>query len=134
MDTFIQVNIVIPNVPGSIAKVTDKLRAANVNIIALSCTEGKPSSVFHIVVDDTETAKLVLQPEYKISTSEVLSFRMKNKPGAIASIGRVCAGAGLNIRNIYATTLGKEAAVFATFNEENLPKAKEMFKKWTPPV
>lgn len=105
--TDLQLNIWLPNVPGELAKLTDKLRAADVNIDAVFCTEKEKDSILHLIVDDIETAKIILKPYAKVTTSDVLTFEMKNKPGAIAHIARMCAGGNVNIRQIYATTSGK---------------------------
>jgi hypothetical protein len=124
MQRAVQVNITMPNVPSSLAKVGDKLRAADVNISAISCTEGKTSTTIHLIVDDVETAKLVLKDLGTTTTTEVLAVKMKNTPGAIASIGRALAAADINIGVIYATTCGKEAMVYVT-----VPDATEALRK-----
>ncbi len=126
MESEVQVNITMPNVPSSLAKVGDRLRAADVNISAITCTEGKNNTVIHMIVSDVETAKLVLKELGPVTTTDVLGFRMKNKPGAIAGIGRSCAAAGINIGMIYATTCGKAAMVYVTVQnpEESLEKMK----------
>jgi hypothetical protein len=126
METAVQVNITMPNVPSSLAKVGDTLRSADVNIDAISCTEGAKQTVIHLIVDDHETAKIVLKSLGTVSTTPVLCFRMRNTPGAIANIGRAMAAADINIGIIYATTCGKEAMVYVTVPDvkEALAKAK----------
>lgn len=129
MHTATQVTIVLPNIPSSLAKVGDLLRSANVNILAISCREGQPETAIHLVVDDPETAKIVLKPLGKVTLTEVLAFLVKNKPGAIASIGRAFAGAGINIQTIYATATGKEAMAYVAVDD---PKsAIAALKPWT---
>ncbi len=128
MQTAVQVNIAMPNVPSSLAKVGDKLRASNVNISAISCTAGTTHTAIHLIVDDVETAKIVLKELGQVTVTDVLAFKMKNKPGAIAAIGRACAAANLNIHMIYATTCGKEAMVYVAV--EDLAKAMESLHTW----
>ncbi|TSC57412.1 MAG: hypothetical protein Greene041619_1183 [Candidatus Peregrinibacteria bacterium Greene0416_19] len=123
-----QVSITMPNVPSSLAKVGDRLRAASVNISAISCTEGPQQTIIHLIVDDMETAKIVLKELGAVTITEVLAFKMKNFPGAIASIGREFAAADINIRNIYATTCGKEAMVYVVV--EDVQAAMELWKRW----
>ena len=123
-----QVNIRMPNVPSSLAKVGDKLRSADVNIDAIACTEGPSQTVIHMIVNDPETAKLVLKDIGAVTSTPVLALKMRNTPGAIANIGRGCAAMGINIRMIYATTTGKEAMVYVTV--EDVPAAIEGLKKW----
>ncbi|MFA6039269.1 MAG: hypothetical protein WCV62_00890 [Candidatus Peribacteraceae bacterium] len=128
MGTAIQLNVPLPNAPGNLAALSDLLRTAEVNINAISLSEGKVSSMAHLIVDDPETAKMTLQPQYKVTVTPVLSFRMKNKPGAIALIARACAAAKLTIRTIYATAYGKEAAVYVAVDD--IVKAQELLKTW----
>ena len=128
MKTDVQVNITVPNAPSSLAKVCDALRSANVNILAIACTEGAPSTIIHLIVNDFETAKIVLKPLGKVSTTEVVSFVVQNKPGAIASIGRAFAGAGINIKNIYSSAIGREGKVYVIV--EDCKKAMEALKPW----
>ncbi len=128
MQPALQVNVAMPNVPSSLAKVCDKLRSSDVNITAITCTEGKERTIIHLIVNDPETAKIVLKDLGEVSTTFVLGFQMKNKPGAIATLGRACSVAGINIHNIYATTFGKEAMVYVSV--ENIEEAVKALKKW----
>lgn len=126
METALQINVGIPNHPGALARMSDMLRAADVNIDALFCTDGEKESVVHLIVDDVETAKLVLRKVGEVTTTEVLACKVKNKPGAIAQLARLCAGAGINIRHIYGTSLGKEAMAYLAVDE--IEKAKKALK------
>ncbi len=114
MELVTQVTVVMPNVLSSLAKVGDKLRASEVNIEAISVTEGKDKSAIHLIVSDPETAKIVLRNLGTVTATDVLALKMKNTTGAIADIGRALAAAGINIGMIYATTCGKEAMVYVT--------------------
>jgi hypothetical protein len=125
-----QVNVVVSNVIGSLAALGDKLRAADVNINAISCTQGGSKTLVHLIVDEPEDAMMMLQPLYKVTTSEVFAFKMKNKPGSIASIARACAAADISIVNMYATTCGrgKDAIVYVIVDD--IAKAREQMKTW----
>jgi hypothetical protein len=107
-----QLSIGIPNTIGSMAHMTDMLRAADVNIDALFCTEGVPTTTVHLVTDDPETAKMVLAKIGPVTTMDVISLDMPNKPGSIAHVARKCAGAGVNIKHMYATSTGKGATLY----------------------
>lgn len=102
------------------------LRSADVNIEALFCTRESEETSVHVVVDDPETAKMVLRDIGEVSTKDVLAIPIKNKPGAIANIARVCAGQSINIEHIYATSFGKDAMVYLDVND--LEKAREVLK------
>lgn len=108
-----QLSIGLPNSPGSLAHMSDMLRAADVNIEALFCAEGPQTTTVHLVVDDPETAKMVLQKIGPVESATILAIQIANKPGSIAQVARKCAGAGINIRHIYATSSnGKGALVY----------------------
>jgi hypothetical protein len=123
-----QVNIVVPNMPSSLAKVSDRMRAAEVNIEAITCTEGPTHTIIHLIVNDAETAKLVLKEMGSVSSREVIAIRIRNTPGAIAQIARACAAADINIRMIYSTAAGKESLVYLSI--ENVTKAIELLRQW----
>ncbi len=126
MSTVLQLTINLPNSPGALARTSDMLRAADVNIDALSCTEGPKETLVHLVVDDPETAKMVLRPINDVAAREIIAYKVSNKPGAIADLARKCAGGGINIRHIYATSLGKEAMCYV--DVDDLEKAKKALK------
>lgn len=132
MTPALQLNIAMPNAPGNLARLSDALRSADVNISAISCTEGTDHSTVHLIVSDTATAKLVLSPLGKVSTSDVLAFRVKNRPGALAAITRACAGAGFNIRNMFSTSIGAEAMVYIVVDDP--VKAEAYFRRWKDPL
>lgn len=124
VETALQLNVGIPNHPGALARLSDMLRSADVNIEALFCTDGEKESVVHLILDDVEMAKLVLREIGNVTTTEVLACKIRNKPGAIAQLARLCAGAGINIRHIYATSLGKEAMAYLAVDDiEKVKKA-----------
>lgn len=126
MRTVTELTITLPNNPGALARTSDMLRAADVNIEALSCTEGPEETLVHLVVNDPETAKIVLRPISEVIETEIVAYKVHNKPGAIADLARKCAGGGINIRHIYATSLGKEAMCYV--DVDDLERAKKALK------
>ena len=117
MEKASQIDVTMPNVPNSLARVGDKLRSVGVNISAITCTEGPTNSTIHLIVDDPVTAKAALDEFGEIEMVDVLLFKMKNKPGAIGQIGRALGAADVNIRNMYATTWGKDATVYVSVDD-----------------
>ena len=126
MRTATQLNVEMANASGSFARLCDSLRGADVNIDAVCCSEGKELSIIHMIVSDTETAKHVLQDVGTVTSEEILAFDKQNEKGAIYNIVRPLAGAGVNIRNLYATTHGAgEATVYVVVDD--VEKAKTLF-------
>ena len=128
MEAVTQISIAMPNVPSSLAKVGDKLRAANVNIIGITCAEGHPHSIINLIVDDPETAKIVLRELGTVTSRTVISVALKNKPGSVAAVARECAAAGLNIHNFYTSMSGKEGVAYV--DTDNAEQALELIKAW----
>lgn len=126
MKVVLQLSIQLPNTPGALARMSDALRAADVNIEALFCTRESEVTGVHVVVDDPETAKMVLRDIGDVTTLDVLALPIKNKPGAIAHIARMCAGHQINIDNIYATSSGKDAIVYLIVDD--IETAKKVLK------
>lgn len=126
MKKVLQLSIGLPNSPGSLAHMSDMLRAADVNIDALFCTEVAQETAVNLIVDDAETAKMVLGKIGPVTVTEVLMMETQNKPGTIAQLARKCAGAGINIRHIYAVSSGKGAMVYLA--TEKLDEAAEVLK------
>lgn len=130
MESVTELTIAMPNVPSSLAMVGDRLRSAGINISAISCTEGHPKTLIHLILDDTDTAKIVLRELGEVTTAEVVACRVKNKPGSIAQIGRDFAAAGINIRYIYSTTCGRDGEAMLYAAVDDTAKAIEMLNKW----
>lgn len=106
--TVIQLSILLPNIPGSIARARDALTRADVRIKAMTCSEGGESSWVHLIVDDPEEARKALEPLGKVSEAEVYAIRsQKRLHEAIADITRDFASRNVNIRNLYSTTEGE---------------------------
>ncbi len=127
MKIAIQLSIRLPNTPGALARMSDALRAADVNIEALYCTKGAADTSVHLVVNDPETAKMVLMTMSPVDERQVLAIPIKNQPGSIAHIARMCAGHQINIEHIYATSFGrKDAMVYLDVSD--LEKARKALK------
>ncbi|MBP9773200.1 MAG: hypothetical protein KBD00_01050 [Candidatus Peribacteraceae bacterium] len=126
MKQVTQISIVLPNVPSSLAKVCDAMRAAQVNIEAMHCNEGIDKSRINMIIDDVETAKMVLSSFGEVIVTPVFEVRLKNQPGSIASVARACAGASLNIRFLYLTSHGKETIGY--IQVDDMEKAKMVLK------
>lgn len=126
MKVAIELSIALPNHPGALARMSDMLRAADVNIEAMFCREDEKDTSVHLVVNDPETAKMILRQIGEVQEESVVAYTVKNKPGTIADLARKCAGAGINIRHIYASSAGKEAMCYLAVDD--IEKAKKALR------
>ncbi|MEK7557079.1 MAG: ACT domain-containing protein, partial [Patescibacteria group bacterium] len=89
--------------------------------------------VEHLVVDDAEAAKAALEAlGKKVSMSEILQFHCSDdRPGVIAAIARKLGDAGINIDNIYYSSIGRgqPAKVYVWVAKENFANALQVSKE-----
>ena len=130
METVTQVDVTVPNSPNSLAVVSDALRSADVNIEALSCTQGTPNTTIHMVVDDPEAAKDALSSVGEVTLTDVLEFEMKNEVGAVGNAARALGSSEVNVQYLYASTPRKQGSTMVYVSVDSLPKAKEALMTW----
>lgn len=127
MNQTTQLDVSMPNKPGSMLKVCRALQKSHINIEAIFCSEGTEYSTIHLIVNDISKAEPVLKKLGNVSETPVFTFEMKNRPGAILSIARMCSDAGINIRNVYATTDGDNAMVYVSVDDTE--RFKNLYQK-----
>lgn len=90
------------NRPGNLARLTEILAQAGINIEALSAFGFDGEGLVRVIVDDADGARRVLD-EAGLSSEEfqVLKAVMPNSPGEFAAIARRLADAGINIDAVY---------------------------------
>ncbi|MEK7556811.1 MAG: ACT domain-containing protein [Patescibacteria group bacterium] len=109
-----QVSVLLANVPGELAKITQALADAGVSVRGLCRTElGREKLTDHFIVDKVAQAKKVFaRLKKKVSTTEILAFSCpEDRRGVLVSIARVLGDASINIENIFVSTPGNAAAV-----------------------
>ncbi len=126
VSTIEQINLHVPNIPGMLARVSDALRSAEINIEAICCMDRGEASSIHLILDDIDSAVILLQKIGSVTREPVLAFQEVNKPGAISQIARACAGGNVNIRGMYATTYGKKEAMVYVMVDD-VEKARAIF-------
>jgi len=116
----------LPNRPGELAKLTEALRQAKVNIRTIS-TESK-SEIVRLVTEDPEKSRESLRKAgLEFSERNVLVATLEDKPGEIARISRSLADAGVNIDAAYMLNRkGKRVEIALAVSDEE--KAKNVLK------
>lgn len=100
-----ELTVVIKNQPNELAKVTEILKDANVDIVALNVIPvGNGEGEVRILVDKIDEAKNILSGKgIKCAEKDVLIIETENKVGALNNI--VSKLNGLNLEYVY--TIGK---------------------------
>lgn len=91
----------LPDVPGSLAMVTEALAEANINIETI-CAIGKVAPNVALVTEQVPQTKALLDKlGVPYTVSELLKMVMPDQPGVLAQFSRRLADAGVNINSIY---------------------------------
>ena len=105
----------LPNRPGSLADLAERLAAVGINIEALAAIGIDSSGTVRLIVDDEVTTRRLLEHNgLSFEERRVITTSLPNKPGSVAAMTRQLADAGLNIDAMYllrTTPHGMEFAV-----------------------
>jgi hypothetical protein len=96
-------SIMLPNRPGVLANLSNKLGKAGINIEGISGTQYHDKVVLHLLFDkDEEAAALLAKNNFTVTSSrEVLVVKIKDKPGELGKLAQKMANAEVNIDFIY---------------------------------
>jgi hypothetical protein len=121
-----QITVTAESKPGVLAKVSDALAKAGVNIIAVCAGEAAARGKIRLVVNDPARAREALgAAKIRCAEEPALLLSMEDRPGALAAVASKLAAAKINIKCAYATTSGGGAAqvVLVVANPDKAEKA-----------
>lgn len=99
----------VENRPGRLARITELLGSAGVNIEALAAYGYDGDGVLRLIVDDADSARRALREAgLRVEENSVLTAFMPHEPGALASITRRLADSEVNIDALYVLSTSAE--------------------------
>jgi hypothetical protein len=99
--------VILPDAPGSLARLGQALGDAGVNIEAILGIARSGEGLVRFVPDRADRALRALGAVgFEHSRREVLVVRVLDAPGALGEVALVMATAGINIDSVYVTTKG----------------------------
>jgi hypothetical protein len=102
-----EVTVILPDTPGSLARLGQALGDARVNIDAILGLARQGEGLVRFVPHDAAGAVRALEAAgFPHTTREVLVVRVLDEPGALGEVALVMATAGINIDAVYVTTRG----------------------------
>jgi hypothetical protein len=108
---------VIPNKPGSVARIAQAVSETRTNIVAMiSCDQTYCKMV---TSNNPKAAQAIKKLGYDISKNNVLIVDLPNRVGAFYPLAQKIAEAGININYHYATTSGPKAQVVLSTNNDS---------------
>lgn len=100
-------SVILPDAPGSLARLGQLLGDARVNIEAILGIVREGAGFVRFVADDGEKATRALESAgFRYTKREVVVVRVLDEPGALGEVALVMATAGINIDALYVTTRG----------------------------
>ncbi len=97
-----QISVFIENRPGSLGEVIDCLRENNINMLAISLSEGLDIGYLRITVDRLEEARRCLEEaQHLVLDREVVLLEVDDRPGGLAAAIDCWAKAGINVEYAY---------------------------------
>ena len=100
-----QLAVFMDNRPGMLARTTQALAKAKINILALSILDTVDHAIVRMVVDKTKEAERVLTEMHAmVQGREVVYMDVPNEVGVLAKIAERLGEAGINIEYAYCTT------------------------------
>lgn len=98
--------VVLPDRPGALAELGERLGAAGVNIGGVCCAVQGGQGPAHVLVEDPEGARAALSdtPFDVGAEREVLVTDVEDRPGVLGEVARRVADAGVNIEVVYLAT------------------------------
>ncbi len=98
-----QISVFVENKQGSLVKITDVLAKENIDLRAMSIADTQDFGILRLIVSDTDRALGVLRRENCIVTvTDVVGARLRNEPGALATVVKVLSEGGINMEYMYA--------------------------------
>ena len=98
-----ELSLRLPNSPGALADVCQLLSNERVNVLAFGLEAG---GLLRLVVDNHVHAEGVLRDrDHAVETRDALYVEVPNGPGALQTVGRMMANAGVNIEHAYGSAI-----------------------------
>jgi len=109
---------------GKLAQVTDRIKDAGLNILALAAwVEGDKGKLIAHTDDNEKACAAVTDSVENCGWKEGICVKSPNTPGALGEIAHKLADAGINIELVYATVADGPEAVVILHTSDNAKAA-----------
>lgn len=99
-----QFTLYLENKPGVLAKITDRLGDARVNIEGISVANSSDVALVQMVVSNAAAARRIFKNmNIAFTVQDVVLVPLTNRPGSLARVAERLAEAKININYVYAT-------------------------------
>ncbi len=125
--TIKQISIFIENKSGTLLKVLNVLKEANIQIIASTISDTVEYGIYRIICDKpTEASNLLKQNGISSITNDVFAIELDDTPGQAATAIQNFSEAGINISYMYSFLVGCKGILIMRTNDTD--KTQEIIK------
>ena len=119
-DRASRILVMVPDEPGALAKVTEALGEAEINIEDIDGRRIGELGVITLRTSDDDAALHALQEaNLRAITSDTVVFHLEDKPGALAGVARRLSDHGLNVRTIHIINRVEGHAIIALSTDDD---------------
>ena len=119
-----QLTLTLESKAGVLAKISQVLAGAGVNITAICAAETAGRGKIRMVVSDPARAKEALKAaKLRCGEEQALMLTLEDRPGSLARVADKLAAAKINIKCAYATPAGMGGSTTVVLSVSNADKA-----------
>jgi hypothetical protein len=97
-----QLAVFVENKPGRLARVTELLAGAKINVRAITIADARDFGLVKVIVDKPGEALEVLEKDgFTVKRQEVLAVGVEDEPGGLHTVLKTLADHGLNVKDAY---------------------------------
>lgn len=116
-----EITVKLANSPGTLGRVAQVLGGERINMLAISLDS---TGVLRMVVDNPlHAAGSLREQHYQVEERDVLYATLPNEPGALASMVKLLAEAGINLDYAYASGIDRVSMVAVVLGVADAQKA-----------
>ena len=122
--TYRQIMVEVDDKVGKLAEVTEKIKAAGVNILALCAWSAETSGHLMMITDDPDKACEAVKPHVKnCRFGDVLCVKIANRVGSLNELAGKLADAGVFIHFTYCSAGDAEECTLILDTDDNAKAA-----------
>ncbi len=131
--TDTQFSVFLPNKPGELCQVVQRLAERKINIVAMSMMDATEHGVLRLVVEDpTDIRNTLGTLDLPRAETTVLTATLPNRPGALADVVERLDQEHVQVHYAYCTTGVRNGKSLGVFKVSNLNKAMRVLSERKP--
>ena len=121
-----QISVFVENKKGRLAKITDVLARAGIDLIALSIADTANFGIMRCIVSDTDKAIALLRENgLTANVTNVIATEVADRPGGLAGVLKILDEAGIGIEYLYSSVRTPNRNAVIIFRVEDISAAEQ---------